>query len=632
MVIIYLYIQNSLRQKNLIVEIVDQLKKQSINWTNDDLILSNNNQWAELIIHFQEEYPHFEKFNIKLPHARGNYVTGVGNAERVKSFYHQLNHLGIVGKINIDSYRTAEQSTCQVNPIPDGFVSIYVPDNEDMVFAGWGSEFKAMSLRPEPVLLRSFFEDLLKVPQTKIITNNSKEVAKVFLECGLPRCEIIDVVIAEKLIANGEVDYRCLDLKTVFKRHDLPEDLERSIVIHRLAETWTKQKELIDAGGLRAVFDLESKVIGVTAKIESAGIGIDVDALLRRHDELTERLDSLVLLLRESIPDNISLNDRIKVKEYLNSTFALSLAKIDEKVVGSISNAATADLIRNLLDYWKTSRELRQVELYMSLTGPDYRVRDSIDQLNTKTGRFYRQLQTVEKGGTMRSLFRAKEGYKLVVADYSQQEARIIAGLSGDQSAIDLFKAGKDIYLETAKLLIGDHTDGHLYRALGKEIVLGLNNGRAAYSIHECLARLGFGYDYDDVLGMILRYNTEFPGILAWRDAIVKSAHENGFIATKLGRTLKVSKDTNENSLYNYPVQGTAADGFKRALIELDGQLADLDAQIVHILHDEVIVEVKEGIVDTVEGIVKECMEEAFKDFLPAVPFSVEPEVRNSWG
>ena len=72
----------------------------------------------------------------------------------------------------------------------------------------------------------------------------------------------------------------------------------------------------------------------------------------------------------------------------------------------------------NLLDYWKTERECRDVEFYISQTERDNRVYDSIDQLNTKTGRFYRPLQTVQKDGPMRSLFRAKEGYKFIVADY----------------------------------------------------------------------------------------------------------------------------------------------------------------------------------------------------------------------
>ena len=103
-------------------------------------------------------------------------------------------------------------------------------------------------------------------------------------------CEIIDVVIAEKLIANGEVEYRCLNLKTVFKRHGFPEGLERSMVVHRLMDVWGQQETLIKSGGLETIFNLETKLIWITAKIESAGIGIDVDALLECHDVLTEKL------------------------------------------------------------------------------------------------------------------------------------------------------------------------------------------------------------------------------------------------------------------------------------------------------------------------------------------------------
>ena len=190
-------------------------------------------------------------------------------------------------------------------------------------------------------------------------------------------------------------------------------------------------------------------------------------------------------------------------------------------------------LVSSLIEYWKVARERRDVDLYMSLTGPDDRVRDSIDQLNTKTGRFYRPLQTVQKDGPMRSLFRAKEGYKFIVADYSQQEARIIAGLSNDPVAIDLFKAGKDIYLETAKSIMGSGCDSRRYRNIGKEIVLGLNNGRHAYSIYESLVRLGFGYDLDDAQGMILRYNMAFSGIKTWREDFVSAGLNDGAVSTK---------------------------------------------------------------------------------------------------
>jgi DNA polymerase I-like protein with 3'-5' exonuclease and polymerase domains len=143
---------------------------------------------------------------------------------------------------------------------------------------------------------------------------------------------------------------------------------------------------------------------------------------------------------------------------------------------------------------------------------------------------------------------------------------------------------------------------------------------------------LGFGYDVDDVQGMILRYDMTFSGIRTWRDNIGSVNLEGGVISTALGRNLKFSNDVKVNSLYNYPVQGTAADGFKLALIDLDDQLAGQDARVVHILHDEVIVEARKDIAESVAVTVKNCMEKAFNDVLPGVPFAVEPEIKDSWG
>ena len=607
-------------------------KKQSIEGANDDLKLSNHNQWAGLIIHFKEINPHFETFKIKLSHARGNPITGVGNPNRAKEFYRQINNLGIVGKIDIDSYQVVDKSTYAVRPIPDGFISIYIPDGEDTAFVGWDSQFVAISLNQEPLRLQLVFRDVLKDPQKKIVTNNGKQVARAFLSCGLSACEIIDVIITEKLIANGEADFHVMNLKTVFRRHGFSEGLERSMVVQNLVDLWLQQEEMIKSGGLEKIFDIEKRLIWITVQIESTGIGVDVDALLEFHDALNDKMIGLTIVLEKMIPEGISLNDRFKIREHLNKTYDLSLAEINEESIKTITNAGIKSLYCNLLKFWKTARDMRDIEYYMSITGHDDRVRDSIEQLNTKTGRFYRRLQTVQKVGPMRALFRAKKGYKFVVADYSQQEARIIAGLSNDRVAIDLFQAGKEIYLETAKIILGPAGDNPLYRNLGKEVFLGLNNGQSSYSIYENLERLGFGYDVDDVQGMIFRYHMNFEGIKTWRDNIGSVNLEGGVISTKMGRTLKFSSDVKVNSLYNYPVQGTAADGFKLALIDLNDLLDGKDARIVHILHDEVIVEARTDIAESVAVMVKDCMEKAFNDILPEVPFVVEPEIRDSWG
>ena len=142
----------------------------------------------------------------------------------------------------------------------------------------------------------------------------------------------------------------------------------------------------------------------------------------------------------------------------------------------------------------------------------------------------------------------------------------------------------------------------------------------------------GIPVDPDDVKGFIFRYNMDFENIYNWRNQIAHQGKDQGYLITALGRRLRVTEETSEGSLYNFPVQGTAADGFKLALIYLDEKLKDSDAQVIHILHDEVIVEAKADIADDVAKIVKTCMEGAFEKLIPDVPFKVEPEIKDTWG
>jgi DNA polymerase I len=143
---------------------------------------------------------------------------------------------------------------------------------------------------------------------------------------------------------------------------------------------------------------------------------------------------------------------------------------------------------------------------------------------------------------------------------------------------------------------------------------------------------MGFSYSEDKVIDLINDYFKKFPGIYKYREDTVAYAYRNRFIKTKLGRRMVVLPETEKNSLYNYPIQATASDGFKLALLYIDKELSGLDARVVHLLHDEVIVEARDDIAEDVKGIVKKCMEEALKRLVPEVPFVVKPEVRMAWG
>ena len=133
LVIYILYYVNLLKNKNILpMRILELLRIEKLEKDisiSKHLRSSNTQQWAELQNYFRDKYPHFEAFKIKLPHSRGNYVEGVGDKQKVIEFYQQLNDLEIFGNIDIESYKTKESSSSSISPVPDGFISVFVPDN-----------------------------------------------------------------------------------------------------------------------------------------------------------------------------------------------------------------------------------------------------------------------------------------------------------------------------------------------------------------------------------------------------------------------------------------------------------------------------------------------------------------------
>jgi DNA polymerase I-like protein with 3'-5' exonuclease and polymerase domains len=155
----------------------------------------------------------------------------------------------------------------------------------------------------------------------------------------------------------------------------------------------------------------------------------------------------------------------------------------------------------------------------------------------------------------------------LDIADYSQQEARIIAGLSKDEKAIEIFKADKDIYLEVARALTGGNDEeSRKHRSLAKEIVLSLNNGMTQYGIHHRLTEKGFSLGLSSVETFVHKYFEEFAGIFKWRQAVVGRAKAEKQVRTRISRVIHVADNVTDNSLFNWPVQTNGADGFKIAL------------------------------------------------------------------
>lgn len=289
--------------------------------------------------------------------------------------------------------------------------------------------------------------------------------------------------------------------------------------------------------------------------------------------------------------------------------------------------------MQKIIEYRQKKIELDSINKIAKHTGEDNRVRDPIDQISTKTGRLYRPLQSVKKDGPIRSFFQAPEGHKFIVADYSQQEPRCLTALANDRNAFEIFRDGKDLYLEVAKIIKnGTEEDHRNFRERAKIIFLGQINGMTTWGTYLQLEKDGWYTDIDHVGHLLSNLYDEFDGIEKWQSGVVEQAKNDKFVESKLGRRLKVDDDVTDNSIVNFPIQATASDGFKLALLDLNKKLEGLDARIVHIIHDEIIVEVREEIVDEVSKLVKECMEKAYEKMLPNCSLLVEPKITDSWG
>jgi DNA polymerase-1 len=279
-------------------------------------------------------------------------------------------------------------------------------------------------------------------------------------------------------------------------------------------------------------------------------------------------------------------------------------------------------------------------EMIDSNTG---RVHTSYHQAVAATGRLSSSdpnLQNIpirtEEGRRIRQAFIAPQGYRVVAADYSQVELRIMAHLSGDEGLLSAFKEGKDVHSATAAEVFGVKPEEVTkdQRRSAKAINFGLIYGMSAFGLAK---QLDIGrkeaQEYVDL------YFERYPGVKAYMDVTREKAHEQGYVETVFGRRLYLPEINSRNGMrrqyaertaINAPMQGTAADIIKRAMIKLDGVLQEtrLDANMIMQVHDELVFEIKEDQLETVVDIIKNSMVGA-ADL--SVPLVVDVGTGSNW-
>ena len=275
------------------------------------------------------------------------------------------------------------------------------------------------------------------------------------------------------------------------------------------------------------------------------------------------------------------------------------------------------------------------------------RVHTSFSMVGASTGRLSSSDPNVQnipirtaEGRQIRTAFVAALGKKLISADYSQIELRLVAHVAGEQSMIDAFRAGVDIHARTASEVFGvplDQMDGETRRR-AKAINFGIIYGISGFGLARQLGiRQGEARDY------INAYFENFPGIRAYMDRIKLEARETGHVETLFGRRIHIAgiaasnpaqRGFAERQAINAPIQGSAADIIKRAMVRLPSALAKagIEARMLLQVHDELIFEADESIAEAAVEAIRSVMESAADPVLDlAVPLVAEAGVADSW-
>ena len=398
--------------------------------------------------------------------------------------------------------------------------------------------------------------------------------------------------------------------------------------------------------------DIEMPLVPVLARIERQGALVDANLLGIQSVELG---DKLVALEREAFAiagEEFNLSSPKQLGVILYEKLGLPIISKTAKGQPSTAEAVLAELaeqdfpLPKVLMQYRSMSKLKSTytdRLPEQINPRTGRIHTSYHQAVTATGRLSSSdpnLQNIPirtaEGRRIRQAFVAPKGYKLLAADYSQIELRIMAHLAKDEGLLHAFRNNLDVHSATAAEVFGvelaDVTTDQ--RRSAKAINFGLIYGMSAFGLAKQI-----GVDRKQSQAYIDRYFARYPGVLDYMERTRTQAAEQGYVETIFGRRLYLPEINAKNpalrkgaerTAINAPMQGTAADIIKKAMVAVDNWLSasGLDARVILQVHDELVLEVREDLVDQVRDEVRIHMSEAAKLDVPLV---VEVGVGNNW-
>lgn len=523
-------------------------------------------------------------------------------------------------------------------------------------------ELLALSYGTEQRIVRAdsaLFDTLRDILAARpVVLWNAKRYAQAGLSVG---ANMFDLELADYLL-HPEESKRDIERTAFAHLGQLPAapgDLSDEQRVVREAQMGARlsvslRTALTEAQLMRLYEVVELPLVPVLAAMERTGIYVNRAALERELAAANARIDALVTEIHALAGTEFNISSPKQLGEVLFERLDLAAgSKIKKTKTGYSTNAETLEELRDrhpivdkVLTYrmWTKLRSTYLEGIGALIRPATERVHTSFNQTVTATGRLSSSdpnLQNIpvrtEEGRAVRALFEPGEGYDMLLsADYSQIELRILAHMSGDATLIDAFRSGQDVHARTASEVfdvpLAEVTGEQRRRA--KAVNFGIVYGLSDFG----LARdLGIGRK--EAAGYIARYFERYHGVREFLDKTVADAHTNGFVTTLYGRRRDLpaihsrnfmQRSFAERMAMNTPIQGTAADLIKIAMIRADEALrkAKVKSRILLQVHDELVLEVVQDEIECVSDILRTAMSGAAE---LAVPLAVDVHMGKNW-
>jgi len=530
--------------------------------------------------------------------------------------------------------------------------------------------------REETLQALEKFLPILQNPDVRKVGQNLKYDISVLKWNGIEvRGELLDTMLAHYLIdpdqrhnmdhmSESLLNYSPVPITALIGEKKSAQKTLREVDLDELCEygaedaditlqLWNKLKPMLKERGQERVFyEIETPLMPVLATMEYNGINLDVPNLDRYSKELAERIQSLEDAVYTMAGMEFNLNSPKQLGEVLFDLLKLiekpkktktGQYKTDESVLSDL--AGEHEIVRKILDY-RSLAKLKSTyvdALPLDVFPESGRVHTTFSQAVTTTGRLSSvnpNLQNIPirtaEGREVRRAFIPREGFTLLACDYSQIELRIMAELSGDKHLREAFLHGEDIHTATAARVFGVEKDDvtREMRSKAKMVNFGIIYGISAFGLSKRL-----GIPRKEAQEIIEQYRANYPGVQDWLDETILFAQQNEYVETITGRRRYI-RDINarnqmvrggaERNAINAPIQGTAADMIKIAMIGIQKMLAEKKTKTKLLLqvHDELVFDLA---LDEADDLIP-LIEEKMKSAIPMeIPILVESGSGTNW-